>query len=219
MKLKRSSTKEPRAQQRRQAAKPVAPPPAQATTAKVAEVKAPTRARARKGGEKGPLTPREEMRGVKALRLYGQGKGFAEIARLVGARNMNVVKRLVRAVGSRLRQQNDTMLEELLVREDARDEAIMGRLLEAFLVAETEPADLAKLADSMNRVREAKLRRLDRVGVLPRQVEKDAPGPASLVEVHGFDRVQRLAFALMEVRHTLGAKPKEKLLSASSGRQ
>ena len=159
----------------------------------------PTRARARQGGEHGPLTPREEGRAAEVLRLHGEGKRPAEISRLLGLRNMNLAKRYIRAVGRRLAEKNDDALQERLVRDSVLTERVLTRLLVAFEDPATEPADIAKLADSFNKTRDSELRRLDRIGVLPKRIEDVPQGPGSPVAQFGFRNVEQLALRILEL--------------------
>ena len=172
---------------------------------------APTRAgaRERNRGDKGPLAPREEARAAVAMDMFRAGRSYTEIARAVGASNSNVIKRYIRAIGKRLRESNEDALSEFLAREDARDLQIMTELLAVFLDEKTDPSDKAKLSDSINKVREAAVRRREKTGVLPREPDAEVFAPRSLVAAHGFDKVQRLALAMLDFRDRI---PETRLL-------
>ena len=169
-------------------------------------MKKPPRARARvslaAAGE-----VRSEPRAARAIAMLADGKSYSEIARALGASDLNVIKRYVRAVGKRLRETNEEALTDFLLAEDLRDRELLRELVRAFLDPGTNPADKAKLSDSITRIREASTRRREKVGALPRVAQEEAVDPMSLVQTHGFDKVQRLALAMLEWRPKL--KPPE----------
>lgn len=147
----------------------------------------PVRARAKRVD----ATIREEQ----AIQVYREHLSYQAVAEAMGV-SVRQAKRWVRKAGKGLAEVNESAVLDLAVREEERDEAQFQEIWGTFSGEDVDPADKAKLSDSLVRLRDRGIRWKEKLGILPTMAPPEETKQTSVVLEFGLDRVQRAAVSM-----------------------